>query len=244
VLNPSFEQVSGSSSAAQSGYFSIMAQGATGWAMKQTAATSGVPFWTGTNVYPDQGYPRVLVISNGAYLGQTTSHGTKFALVPGWLGTRPQEIVGTLATATNPGTTYVLSADIAKIGMAYSPTVQLWLRNSGTGAQSAAVVQPPGALSINWRRATGTVTANVSYDQVVVRYQEVPHDFWQNFVLGNSTWLGLADDLRVCRAATALDAAPAGWWTTSRVVGGSILGAVVVGALGWHVRRRSGTKGR
>lgn len=193
---------------------------------------------------PESSYPRVLVIDNGAYLGQTTSHGSKFALVPGWLGTRPQEIVGTLATATNPGTTYVLSADIAKIGMAYSPTVQLWLRNSGTGAQSAPLVQPPGPLSINWTRVTGTVTANVSYDQVVVRYQEVPHDFWENFILGNSTWLGLADDLRVCKAAAALHERPAGWWTTARVVGGSVLGAIVVGALGWRVRRRFRTRGR
>lgn len=236
VQNPGFEQVSGPSTPQQSGFFSILSQGATGWNLT-APSSAGVPGWTGTSVY-GLGYPRVAVVNNGTYLGQTTPHGTRFALVPGWLGNRPEQIAGTLTPPASAGQAYLLSVDIAKIGMGYPPKVELWLRNSVTGAQSASLVQQPGNLSINWQRLAGVLTTTASYDQVVLRFAEVPQDYWNNYFLGPSTWLGLADDLRVCRVATSLPAIRTGFWTSQRAVGVAAVGAVFLGTLGWIVLRR------
>lgn len=244
MQNPSFEQVTGPASAPQSAYyFGGLAAGASGSVMRDTVATTGVPGWTATNIYPEPTYPRVLVVENGVFLGQTTSNGTKLALIPGFLGARPQELVGRLAPATSPGTTYVLSADVAKVGVIYPPKVQLWLRNSGTGAVSSPLVQLAGPQPIDWTRVIGSVTANVSYDQVVLRYQKVPADSWiEEFIYGGiDTWLGLADDIRVCKAAG--HALPVGWWTTARVVTAAVLGTLLAG-LAWGVTRRFRTRGR
>lgn len=244
MQNPSFEQVTGPASAANPNYYyGGIAPAATGSVMRDTAATTGVPGWTATNIYPEPAYPRVLAVENGVFLGQTTSHGTKFALIPGFLGARPQELVGRLAPATAPGTAYVLSANVAKRGLMNPPKVQLWLRNSGTGAVSSPLVHLAGPQPIDWTRVTGSVTANVSYDQVVLRYEMAPNDsVYQGTILaGSLTWLGLADDIRVCKATGHVPAG--GRWTTARVAGAAVLGVILLGfVLG--VLRRFRTRGR
>ena len=248
--NPGFEQVSGPGSSAYDAYPLGIALGGIGWPMRESAATSDVPSWTGTNVYPDPGYPRVKVLTNGTFLLQTTPYGSRSALVPGFRPDRPQEIVGVLSSPTSIGATYVLSAQINALDMTGSraPTVELRLRESATGTQSAPFVTPSTTAggSQNWAVLTGAVTANAHYDRVVLRFQGVlneggiPSAITSTYGPGGQ-FLGLIDDVRVCKAA--LYDRPPGWWTTVRAVGAAVLGSVLIAGLVWG-RRRFRTRGR
>ncbi len=241
VQNPSFEQVSAAPVAAQSGFFGIMTPGGTGWPIRQTAGTTGVPSWTTTTVYGQQ-YPPALVVDNGTFLPTSTAHGARFAVLPGWLGERPQQLVGTLATPTTAGTTYVLSAAIGRFGMAWAPNVKLWLRNSATGAQSAALLHPSSGHDFTWSLVTGTVSGGVSYDQVVLRFQEHWENSYDPWIFGGPSWEGFADDLRLCKAAAVVR--PPGWWTTANVVAAAAALGVLVLGVGWALRGRFRSRGR
>jgi hypothetical protein len=140
-----------------------------------------------------------------------------------------QGLVGTLSAPTTVGATYVLSVRVLRVDAAAQPAVELRLRNSGSGAQSAAATQVSGTQVLTWALVTGTATANAGYDRVVLRQQTAGALF--------------VDDVRVCKAAGSLQAGPTGWWTTARVVGAAVLGALLVGA-GVAVRRRFRTRGR
>lgn len=210
VLNPSFESVSGPpGSNGEWPVFEPLLGAGSG------VSTTQVPGWTRS----DTGslWPRA--VSNGSPWAPTrlAALGSTYLLIP---PRGAQGVVGTLSTPTSPGVTYLLSAHIATMDVGNAPTFALRLRNSATGAESAAVVQEPES---NWALVTGTVPGGTGFDQVVQRYHAS--------MTSGADW-GLVDDIRVCRAAAlAPTGHPTSWWSFSRVVGVSALAAVLTGVL-------------
>lgn len=161
-------------------------------------------------------------VSNASTLSFLATHqaflGSRKVLLP---PTGSQGVVGTLSSPTSSGATYRLTAQIATDDLANAPTFELRLRNSATGAESAAVVKGPIGLTNSWALMTGTVTTGASFDRVVLRYHTS---------VVSTAW-GFVDDVQVCQAALATTGHTASWWTTSKVVGVAVLGAILTGAL-------------
>jgi len=161
-------------------------------------------------------------VQNGGFPLPPAPHGFRFATV----GTA-QGLVGTLSPTTNVAGTYVLSAKALTLSPSTPTTLELRLRNSTTGGQSAPVVQTALTQAGSWTLFTGTVTSNAAYDQVVLR----------------PTSAAFFDAVQVCRTASATSVGQHGWWTTARAVGAVVLGSVLIAGLAWG-RRRFRTRGQ
>lgn len=208
VQNPGFESVG-------------VGTGFTGtvWEVLDTATTQ-VPTWTRTNTSANPP-----VVHHGGFGVPPAFQGAGFASLAS-----NQGLLGTLSSPTNAGATYVLSAEILRTGVANPATLDVRLRNSATGAQSAPLVQAANAPPLTWVLLTGTVTG-AAFDRVVVRHQA-----------GGAL---IVDDVRVCRATVALPDPVSGWWTTPRKLAmAAVLGVILLGGLGWAARRRFRTRGR
>src|SRR5258706_4356175 len=201
VQNPSFESVTGS--------------GPT-WNIIETATTK-VPYWTRADSSALVHKP--MVVGSGTYSSITaTAHtGSKYALVAALSDNQIQGPVGTLSAITNVGSTYVVSAWVAATEDTPNPNFILRLKNSSTGAESAPVVQVSIAKStpIGWALISGAITTTASYDQVVVRYQNVYGVGW-----------GLIDDVNVCKVT------PLPWWKNPALLTGIVVVlAVLIGGI-------------
>lgn len=155
-------------------------------------STTQVTGWTRTN---DQRlWPRVALSGSPFAPARLPFQGAKYALVPatGYLGGNFQGLVGTLSSATNAGTTYVVSAQIATDDSVNAPAFELRLRNSGTGGESDAALLTSATLTSGWALIGGTLPASATYDRVVLRYNA--------FNVAGSAW-GFVDEVRVCEAA-------------------------------------------
>ncbi len=222
VQNPSFESVGVST-----------VQSGTVWRVYETATTE-VPQWT--RLTPQSPWPSVLVNPGLHGFSHLPFHGSKLAILRNY-GSGTTQLHGTLSPTTTIGSTYVLSVEIATDKAALNvPTVHMRLRNSATGAQSAPVVQAAVAHATDWTLLTGTVTATAPYNQVVL---------YHSFQAGGTggTRHALLDAVHVCTLSVASHGNPPGWWTTARLVAGSVLGGSLIGGLAWRLRRRFRTRG-
>lgn len=187
LQNPGFESVGTPTNSA-----------GTDWTALE-AATTNVLTWTRVN--PGAAPP--LVTSNGAAsygLLHVAPQGSRYAVLPNYLASGSQELIGTLSTATTAGATYVLSAAIATEYLALiDATFEVRLRSSATGAESAPVVQASIAHPTSWGSLTGTVTDSTTYDRIVIRYHYQPQ-------ASVGTRPGLADDVRVCQVGAVAPA--------------------------------------
>lgn len=116
-------------------------------------------------------------------------------------------LAGALSATTIAGRTYAVSVGIgiARLPpllyggtnlLPYQPALfELRLRESGTGSESAPVLQTSIDQETSWVVLAGTVTANAAYDSVVLRFYSPD--------AGLNARTGLIDDVRLCRAPSA-----------------------------------------
>jgi hypothetical protein len=198
VRNHSFESVVGPS-------------GTSGpWSVLETATTQ-VPQWTRTS--SSFGVPLVLDSGTFGWSGFDLARMATLFSVGSSVASQVPGLAGTLSTATNVGQTYALSvgigiarlppisADVGSYGgsglLPYQPaSFELRLRESGTGAESAPVLQTSIDQETSWVVLTGSVTANAAYDSVVLRFFSPDS--------GLNARAGLMDDVRLCRAPSAV----------------------------------------
>ena len=182
VQNPSFELVSGPPDV--NGM----------WPMLDTNATTQVPFWTRTET---SSHPPVGIINGSQYgLPQVGSQGPRYGYTSSYVNAQDQVqgFTGTLSIPTSVGATYLLSVAVNALSLPIptGPTFEARLRNGGTGAESAPLVSAAIPFTPNWALVTGAVTANTTYDQVVLRYRAAAPE---------TPWWGIVDDVHLCQAA-------------------------------------------
>lgn len=142
-----------------------------------------------------------------------------FAVVPGHALGQAQGLVGQLAGGTNAGATYWLSAHVAVSSSYHAATLDMRLRNSATGAQSALLAHTSITYTGNWVQISARVTTNATYDRIVVRaYQEGGQD--------------LVDDVSLCESATQTRACAA---SASNLVQNPGFEQVVGTATPWYI---------
>jgi len=157
VQNSGFESVTGTP------YADYLGVG--GWWVYEPSGTNltQVPGWTRTD--PSANGP--LVVNGGTSGGpQTAFQGSRYVAMASYQG-----VVGTLSGSPIAGSTYVLSAQLQTAPSLGVGQLEIRLRNSANGAESAPIIAAASAPSSGgWTLVSGGLNLNAAYDRSTPRH--------------------------------------------------------------------------